>query len=160
MSSFLVQAKTKARSAGLSIDFIDHDIETASFPERSFDCILCSNGMAYLQHPQATLRKFLAWLATGGVLCFNNPQASAATNHLTEDVHMISSVEISDMFPGLTAGMHAGGSACSAVLKGHNSSQATQNVRLQSTCQHASTGAVQTYSELGDHQASGSGRCI
>ena len=96
MSSSFVQAKTKARDAGLSIDFIDNDIETASFPERSFDCILCSNGMAYLQHPQATLRKFFAWLATGGVLCFNNPKASAATNYLTEDVHMISSVEISD----------------------------------------------------------------
>ena len=160
MSHSVVQAKTKARDAGFIIDFIDHDIETASFPERSFDCILCSNGMAYLQHPQATLRKVLAWLATGGVLCFNNPQASAAINHLTEDAHMISSVEIYDMFPGLTAGMHAGVDACSACLKGHNSSLATHNVHLQSTCQHASTRAMQTRPELGDHQASGSGWCI
>ena len=75
---WVVQAKTKARDAGLNISFIRHDIETASFPEQSFHRILCSNGMAYLQHPQATLQKFRAWLAPGGALCFNNPQASAA----------------------------------------------------------------------------------
>ena len=91
MIASLVQAKTKARDAGLSIDFINHDIETATFPDRSFDCILCSNGMAYLQHPQATLRKFLAWLATGGMLCFNNPQACAAPNSLIEIVYLMSS---------------------------------------------------------------------
>ena len=39
----------------------------------AFGCILCSNGMAYLQHPEATLRNFHAWLHEGGILCFNNP---------------------------------------------------------------------------------------
>ena len=100
----LVQAKTKARDAGLSIDFITHDIETASFPDRSFDCILCSNGMAYLQHPQATLRNFLAWLATGGMLCFNNPQASACSLFLERccPLHVI--LRFSTCFPASLRG--------------------------------------------------------
>lgn len=53
--------------------FIIHDIESISFPQSSFDRILCSNGMAYLQQPQATLQRFHSWLSTGGKLCFNNP---------------------------------------------------------------------------------------
>lgn len=68
-----MQAKEKAREAGISIECLVHDIETASFPEGSFDRILCSNGMAYLQQPQATLQKFHSWLSLGGKLCFNNP---------------------------------------------------------------------------------------
>ena len=68
-----LQAKEKAREAGISMECLVHDIETATFPEGSFDRILCSNGMAYLQRPQATLQKFHSWLSPGSKLCFNNP---------------------------------------------------------------------------------------
>ena len=55
------------------MNFIAQDIEMASFPRSKFDFILCSNGMAYLQHPHATLKKFRVWLCEGGKLCFNTP---------------------------------------------------------------------------------------
>ena len=44
----------------------------ASFPPGSFEYILCSNSMVYLQHPEATLGNFHLWLPEGGKLCFNN----------------------------------------------------------------------------------------
>ena len=121
------QAKTKARDAGLSISFICHDIETASFPEQSFDCILCSNGMAYLQHPQATLQKFRAWLAIGGVLCFNNPQASAAPMPLIQNFHSTPPVAICSMLCNLNAEMYAAAIACSAVSHSQCSSQVVKD---------------------------------
>ena len=68
-----MQAEEKTRDAGLLVNFIAQDIEMASFPKGSFDYILCSSGMAYLQHPEATLRRFRGWLREGGKLCFNNP---------------------------------------------------------------------------------------
>ncbi|CAK0774488.1 hypothetical protein CVIRNUC_004173 [Coccomyxa viridis] len=71
--AMLAKATEKARAAKLHINCIAQDIEMASFPTGSFDYILCSNGMAYLQHPEATLRKFHSWLREGGKLCFNNP---------------------------------------------------------------------------------------
>ena len=69
-----MQAKEKACDAGISMNFLVQDVETASFADGSFDCILCSNGMAYLQDPQATLQRFHSWLSPGSMLCFNNPK--------------------------------------------------------------------------------------
>ena len=69
-----LQAREKAREAGLTnMDLLCQDIETATFSSQSFDHILCSNGMAYLQRPAATLQLFHSWLSPGGSLCFNNP---------------------------------------------------------------------------------------
>lgn len=56
------------------MDFLLADAEAVSFPEHSFDLILCSNGMAYLQDIPAAVKKFHSWLKPGGKLCFNNPQ--------------------------------------------------------------------------------------
>ena len=53
----------------------------ASFPKSYFDFILCSSGMAYLQHPEATLNKFRTWLCEGGKLCFNTPLVSQLHFH-------------------------------------------------------------------------------
>lgn len=67
------QAEERAGLAGVSMNCLAQDVETASFPSNTFDRILCSNGMTYLQHPQAMLQKFHLWLRPGGKLAFNNP---------------------------------------------------------------------------------------
>lgn len=62
------------KTGAANVDFLLADAEAVSFPEHSFDLILCSNGMAYLQDIPAAVKKFNSWLKPGGKLCFNNPQ--------------------------------------------------------------------------------------
>ena len=77
------------------MEYFVQDVETASFPNNAFDCILCSNGMAYLQHPQATLQRFRSWLCPGGKLAFNSPLVGPVSAlryscmHCTVQFHMI-----------------------------------------------------------------------
>lgn len=71
-----LQAREKALHGGLvdHLDFLQADAEAVAFEERSFDRILCSSGMLYMQDPCGALRKFSGWLASGGELHFNTPQ--------------------------------------------------------------------------------------
>jgi 2-polyprenyl-3-methyl-5-hydroxy-6-metoxy-1,4-benzoquinol methylase len=52
------------------------DAENIIFEEESFDSILCSSAMIYLQHIDVALQRFLSWLKPGGKLCFNTPQVN------------------------------------------------------------------------------------
>ncbi|BDA51181.1 probable aklanonic acid methyltransferase DnrC at N-terminal half [Coccomyxa sp. Obi] len=70
------QAKARAASSGTTnVEFQLDDVETVTLPDHTFDFILCSNGMAYLQDIPAALKRFHGWLKPGGKLCFNNPLA-------------------------------------------------------------------------------------
>ena len=80
----LTQAERKAKEHKLSnLTFQLRDAETAIFEESSFDSILCSSGLIYLQDHDAALRRFLQWLKPGGKLCFNTPQVCTALAHRT-----------------------------------------------------------------------------
>ena len=70
-----MQAKSLASAGGLSnITFLQQDAELAVFEPASFDAILCSSGMIYLQDHQRATQQFHLWLADGGSLHFNTPQ--------------------------------------------------------------------------------------
>lgn len=71
-----VQAQMKAATSNLSnLGFLLLDAETAEFPEGTFDRLLCSSGMLYLQHIGAAVHRFHNWLKPAGELHFNTPQA-------------------------------------------------------------------------------------
>ena len=76
-----LQATDEAGSAGVSMEYLIQDVEIASFPDDAFDRILCSNGMAYLQQPQAMLQRFRSWLSPGGKLVFNSPLVGPVLAH-------------------------------------------------------------------------------
>ena len=70
-----VQAQKKAATGNLSnLEFVLSDAETAEFPEGTFDRLLCSSGMLYLQHIGAAVHRFHSWLKPGGEVHFNTPQ--------------------------------------------------------------------------------------
>lgn len=72
----LLQAREKAKSLQLSnCNFQLVDAEAADFQAESFDAVLCSSGMLYMQDIASAIRRFQAWLRPGGRLCFNTPQA-------------------------------------------------------------------------------------
>ena len=72
-----VQAQKKAATSNLSnLKFLLLDVETAEFSEGTFDRLLCSSGMLYLQHIGAAVHRFHSWLKPGGEIHFNTPQAS------------------------------------------------------------------------------------
>ena len=69
------QAKKKADTGKLSnCTFMLADAETVEFRADTFDLILCSSGMLYLQEIAWAIKSFHGWLKPGGRLCFNTPQ--------------------------------------------------------------------------------------
>ena len=69
------QAEKKANHLGLeNLTWQQVDAEKVSFPEETFDIILCSSAMLYLQNIEGALKRFVAWLKPGGKLCINTPQ--------------------------------------------------------------------------------------
>jgi len=70
-----VQAERKAKQLGLdNLELRQADAEDVVFGDETFDSILCSSAMIYLQHIDRALQRFAAWLKPGGSLCFNTPQ--------------------------------------------------------------------------------------
>lgn len=53
------RAKLGAAAGAAGIEFLLQDVEAADFPDGSFDFILCSNGMAYMQVHQARTHALL-----------------------------------------------------------------------------------------------------
>eukprot|EP00891_Asterochloris_glomerata_P005836 jgi/Astpho2/5836/gw1.00080.153.1_t len=71
----LAKASAKAETSGLSnVAFQLGDVEDISFPQGSFDVILCSASLPYLWDLEGTLTRMRSWLAGTGRLIFNTPQ--------------------------------------------------------------------------------------
>ena len=56
------------------------DVEEHSFSEGSFDAILSSSAIPYLQHVPRTFERFCAWLKKGGSFVFSTPQVRLRNN--------------------------------------------------------------------------------
>ncbi|MBI3817124.1 MAG: class I SAM-dependent methyltransferase [Planctomycetes bacterium] len=54
------------------------DIQNAPFPERSFDLITCYHVLEHVADPRAVLTKMIGWLAPGGMLVIESPNAAGA----------------------------------------------------------------------------------
>ena len=75
LNLLILQAQRKAKDLNLgNIELLVADAETIEIEEESFDTILCSSAMIYLQHHESALRRMYTWLKPGGKLCFNTPQ--------------------------------------------------------------------------------------
>src|SRR5690606_20649129 len=66
--AMLERAPTKAREAGLDIDFQVADVTALPFAERSFDVVAISFGIRNVEDPQKALREMVRTLKDGGVL--------------------------------------------------------------------------------------------
>ena len=73
--------KTDSR-APLNVSWIWEDVETAEFPPETFDHVLCSSGLAYLEDPDSTFKSFRSWLKPGGRITFNSPKVRIAQTGL------------------------------------------------------------------------------
>lgn len=81
LAPFHPQAEAKARDAALSnCSFLAADVEAVEWRVASFDAILCSNALPFLQDIPAALHTWHGWLRDGGRVVFNTPMASAATH--------------------------------------------------------------------------------
>ena len=77
-----LQAVAKAgQLKATNVEFIVADVEDYTFPDGSFDAILSSSAIPYLQHIPRTFERFHAWLRKGGRLVFNTPEVRIA-HHL------------------------------------------------------------------------------
>ena len=69
--SMLTQARTKAEALKLkNIDFQNLDANEASFPEHTFDLIVCCEAIVLLHDIPAVLRAWHRWLRPGGHIAF------------------------------------------------------------------------------------------
>ena len=66
-----MQAKAKMQSSGCSnVSFEVGDLESCNYPDHSFDAILCSSAIFYID--LKSIGKTLhSWLKSGGVLAYN-----------------------------------------------------------------------------------------
>ena len=70
-----LQAVAKAgQLKAANAEFIVADVEEYTFPEGSFDAILSSSAIPYLQHVPHTFQRFCAWLKKGGIFAFSTPE--------------------------------------------------------------------------------------
>lgn len=58
------------------------DVEEHSFPEASFDAILSSSAIPYLQHVPRTFQSFRTWLKRGGSFVFSTPEVRMRIAHM------------------------------------------------------------------------------
>lgn len=63
-----------------NIDFIAGDLFKLSFPDNSFDCILCLETIEHIQNPMAFLEEFHRLLKPGGYLILSTPNALSCQN--------------------------------------------------------------------------------
>ncbi len=68
----LSQARRKIEAAGLqNIELIEADADYLNFDDQSFDAILCSSSIPWLNDIPATLGKWYRWLKKGGLVSFS-----------------------------------------------------------------------------------------
>ncbi|ACK67711.1 Methyltransferase type 11 [Rippkaea orientalis PCC 8801] len=68
----LTTAQRKIDKAQLkNIELIQADIDELSFPEESFDVILCSSALPWFTDIPKSLMKWHSWLKTGGIMSFS-----------------------------------------------------------------------------------------
>lgn len=58
------------------LSFIEGDVEEQTFPDATFDTILCSASLPYLTDIQAAFKRWHRWLKPRGKLVFNTPQVT------------------------------------------------------------------------------------
>ena len=76
-SSVGLQAVAKAgQLKAANVEFVVADVEEYTFPDRSFDAILSSSAIPYLQNVPSTFQRFFAWCKPGGSLVFNTPEVT------------------------------------------------------------------------------------
>ena len=82
-SGLVIQAVAKAgQLKAANAEFIVADVEEHSFPEASFDAILSSSAIPYLQHIPRTFQRFRTWLKEGGSFVFSTPEVRMRIAHM------------------------------------------------------------------------------
>ncbi|NTS33040.1 methyltransferase domain-containing protein [Phyllobacterium sp. BT25] len=86
-AEMLTQAHFKAGMDNLSnIQFIQGDVEEATFDNNAFDRILCSSAFVLLSDPHAALRQWNRWLKSGGMVTFDAPGEPFGINSIIAEV--------------------------------------------------------------------------
>ncbi len=71
-SGMLKQAQSKIDAEGLpNVELIETDADNLSFPDNSFDAILCSSAIVYLTDIPAALRSWYRFLKPEGIVAFS-----------------------------------------------------------------------------------------
>jgi ubiquinone/menaquinone biosynthesis C-methylase UbiE len=71
-TGMLEQARQKQLNFGLqNVEFIEADVESIEFSDRSFDTIFCSLALCYLTDIPTALKKWYSWLKPNGILALN-----------------------------------------------------------------------------------------
>jgi len=70
-SGMLKQAQSKIDAEGPTIELVEADAEDLSFPDNSFDAIVCSSAIVYLIDIPAALRSWYRFLKPQGIVVFS-----------------------------------------------------------------------------------------
>jgi len=71
-TNLLVQARERAREAGMAVDFQEGDAEQLSFPDASFDVIISVFGAMFAPRPERVAAEFLRVCRPGGLIAMGN----------------------------------------------------------------------------------------
>lgn len=94
-AEMLTQAHFKAGMDNLTnIQFIQGDVEEATFDDAAFDRILCSSAFVLLSNPSKALKTWNRWLKRGGLLSFDAPGEPFGINTIIADVAEAHAIEL------------------------------------------------------------------